>query len=41
MPFAFYSVPLALVLAVPFWFFAWTQVRQWQMAIKCARSAPT
>ena len=31
-PVAFYSVPLALLLAVPCGYIAWMQVRQWRQA---------
>ena len=41
VPVAFYSVPLALLLAVPFWYIAWTQAKQWQQAIKHADQRPS
>lgn len=33
VPVAFYSLSLAVLLAVPCWYFAWTQVQQWRQAI--------
>jgi hypothetical protein len=40
LPFAFYSVPLALLLAIPFWYIAFTQIKQWRLAIKRADQRP-
>jgi hypothetical protein len=41
VPVALYSVPLAMLLAVPFWYIAWTQAKQWRQALKRADRHPS